>query len=263
MAAMLFFLVTLEVRTYILSAMETALTSPILNYLPDFRRRVGLIVTGLLTLLDRNIANRRRDLPLWNHIYRAARRFFDLMDRLAAGRLPRTRRGPHTGGRPHPENLTRGCPFAGRRGWLALHLGVEAAPLRAQLEAVLAEPGAKELLAQVPAAERILRPICRMLGVGRFDPYLDYAREAAEKTAAWATGGLAACLYRRPDRLSRRTKAMLALGLGRKSEAPSADPAAASPPRSPADAPLKCLPFRAARPPAWWYGADPPPQKPP
>jgi len=246
--------------------------TPTQAYLPDFRRRVGLIVTGLLTLLDRNIANRRRDPPLWPHIYRAARRFFDLMDRLAAGRLPRVRRGPHTGGRPHPENLHRGCPFAGRRGWLTLDLGVEAAALRLQLEAVLAEPAARDLLAQVPAAERILRPICRMLGVGRFDPYLDYAREAAQKAAAWAAGGLAACLYRRPDRLSRRAKAMLALGLGRNSRqppdsirgaAPSADPAAASPPRSAADAPLKCLPFRAARPPDWWYGADPPPQKPP
>ena len=167
MAAMLFFLVTIEVRLYILSAMEIALTSPILNYLPDFRRRVGLIVTGLLTLLDRNIANRRRDLPLWNHIYRAARRFFDLMDRLAAGRWPRQRRGPHTGGAPHPENLRRGNSSPTNPGWLMIVLGWELAGCRAQLEALLAEPAAAEILARVPAAERILRPLRRMLGLRR------------------------------------------------------------------------------------------------
>ena len=247
--------------------------TPLQAYLPDFRRRVGLIVTSLLTLVDRSIARRPGDLPLWKHIYRVARRFLRLIDRLAAGRWPQARRGPHTGGRPHPENLSRGSRFSTRGGWLALDLGAEAAALRVQLQAVLAEPLAKELFAQVPAAGRILRPICRMLGVGRFDPYLAYAREAAEKSAAWASRGPAACLSRRPDRPSRRDKAILlvaALGLGPKppgsstrGEAPAAAPAAAAPPRSPADAPLKCMPFRAARPPVWWYGADPAAKKPP
>jgi hypothetical protein len=35
---------------------------------------------------------------------------------------------------------------------------------------VLAEPAAAEILAKVPAAERILRPLRRMLGLGPYDP---------------------------------------------------------------------------------------------
>ena len=245
--------------------MATTLTSSAQLYAPELAVRVGIIVATLRTAVGRGLAGKvplhLLGAPLCSRLSRILKRFTDLMDRLAAGRLPRQRSGPHTGGAPHPENLSRGSPFSTRGGWLALDLGAEAAALRVQLQAVLAEPLAKELFAQVPAAGRILRPICRMLGVGRFDPYLAYAREAAEKSAAWASRGPAACLSRRPDRPSRRDKAILlvaALGLGRKS-----DPPVASPPRSPADAPLKCMPFRAARPPVWWYGADPAAKKPP
>ena len=51
------------------------------------------------------------------------------------------------------------------RGWLVRELGYEAAGYGAQLEHLLADPGVQELLARVPAVGRILRPVCRMLGV--------------------------------------------------------------------------------------------------
>jgi hypothetical protein len=100
------------------------------------------------------------------------------MDRLAAGRLPRHRRGPHTGGAPHPENLQRN-PLPLDYGWLLIALGWEAAGCGAQLEHILVEPAAAEILALIPAAERILRPLRRMLGLGPFDPNLPRAPRPA------------------------------------------------------------------------------------
>ena len=51
------------------------------------------------------------------------------------------------------------------RGWLVRALGYEAAGYGSQLAALLAEPELQALLTTVPAAGRILRPLCRMLGV--------------------------------------------------------------------------------------------------
>jgi hypothetical protein len=105
------------------------------------------------------------------------------MDRLAAGRLPRHRRGPHTGGAPHPENLQRN-PLPLDYGWLLIALGWEAAGCGAQLEHILVEPAAAEILALIPAAERILRPLRRMLGLGPFDPTRRSARAGKPAPAA-------------------------------------------------------------------------------
>ena len=51
------------------------------------------------------------------------------------------------------------------RGWLVRALGYEAAGYGSQLAALLAEPELQALLLAAPAAGRILRPLCRMLGV--------------------------------------------------------------------------------------------------
>ena len=53
----------------------------------------------------------------------------------------------------------------GARGWLVRALGWEVAGFGSQLEALIAEPEMQALLARVPAAGRLLRPLCRMLGV--------------------------------------------------------------------------------------------------
>ncbi len=50
-------------------------------------------------------------------------------------------------------------------GWLVRACGHEAAGLGAQLLVVLARPEMVALLAQVPQARRLLRPLCRMLAV--------------------------------------------------------------------------------------------------
>lgn len=55
--------------------------------------------------------------------------------------------------------------WPGRFGWLVQAAGFEAAGFRSQLQAVLETPEMVALLAAVPQARRVLRPLCRMLAV--------------------------------------------------------------------------------------------------
>ena len=166
--------------------MATTLTSSAQLYAPELAVRVGIIVATLRTAVGRGLAGKvplhLLGAPLCSRLSRILKRFTDLMDRLAAGRLPRQRSGPHTGGAPHPENLLRGNPLPTDTGWLLRALGAEAcwaAGCGAQLEHELAEAASAEILAKVPAAERILRPLRRMLGLGPFDPNLPRAPRPA------------------------------------------------------------------------------------
>jgi len=130
-------------------------------------------------------------IPLWNRITRAARRLERLMARIAAGKLPQPgaptsaspgaptsaspraaaaaatpdapAKAPRRGG-PHSNVLPRGV------FWLLRVLGYEAAGLASQLEALLAEAAAVELLAAVPAVGRITRPMKRLLAIGARQP---------------------------------------------------------------------------------------------
>ena len=138
---------------------------PIQAYAADFARRFVIIMTALAALIARRLPREPRLLahlvPLWNRINRAARRFERLMARLAAGDVGKPRRS----GAPRPGGAHRNR-LPGGRAWLVVALGYEAAGLASQLAALLAEPGAAALLAEVPAAGRILRPIARMLAIG-------------------------------------------------------------------------------------------------
>ncbi len=134
-------------------------------FAPDFARRLGIILAALAALIARRFLREPRlaalIVPLWRRLTRAARRFEHLMARLAAGRLPR----PHHSGRSGHRSANA---FPTGPGWLVAALGPEAAACATQLKALLAEPGAAELLALAPTARRILRPIARMLAVGAF-----------------------------------------------------------------------------------------------
>ena len=130
----------------------------------DFSRNLG-IVLGLLAAL---VAARFR-VPglapftnlLWRRITRVRLRVQRLMALLAAGCLPRPRKSGRGGGvrRAGVVVLPRG------QGWLVGVLGWEAAGYGSQLATLLADPAVVALLAQVPAAARLLRPITRMLTV--------------------------------------------------------------------------------------------------
>jgi hypothetical protein len=143
-----------------------AIPAPVSAYAPEFARRLGIIFRMLAAIVARRLAREPRFIalvvPLWRRINRATRRFERLMVSLAAGRLPKPSRFGH-GGPRQPNPLPRG------RGWLVRVLGHEAAGCASQLQALLAEPEAAGLLALVPAAARIIRPLGRMLDLGASD----------------------------------------------------------------------------------------------
>jgi len=142
--------------------------APVQAFAPDFSRRLRLILTTLAALIARRFLREPRlaalIVPLWSRLNRAARRFERLMVGLAAGRLPK----PRSSGRGGPHRSVAAFPTG--RGWLVRALGPEAAACATQLQTLLAEPAAAELLVVAPTARRILRPIARMLAIGTFAP---------------------------------------------------------------------------------------------
>ena len=130
---------------------------------PPLASRLGLILRGLAALITRRFL---RDplrapliVPLWRCLTRAATRLEGLHTRLAAGPLPapKPRAGKSSG--PH-----RKPALPTTHAWLIRALGAEAAAYASQLEALLADPEAAELIA-LPAARRSLAPVRRMLGL--------------------------------------------------------------------------------------------------
>jgi hypothetical protein len=150
--------------------------APVQAFAPDFARRFGLILATLTALIARRFLRQPRFaaliVPLWTRLNRAARRFERLMAHLAAGRLPKPRQSGHGGSHRSANTIPTG------RGWLVAALGPEAAACATQLQALLAEPGAAELLALAPSVQRILRPLARMLAIGAFAPRPRPARAA-------------------------------------------------------------------------------------
>ncbi len=124
---------------------------------------VGVILRNLAALIARRFLNDPLlavlIIPLWRHLTRAAARLDRLRARLAAGPIPppRPRASNHSGPR-------RRSPFPTTSAWLIRALGAEAAACAAQLQALLADPAAADLLA-CTAARRTLAPIRRMLGL--------------------------------------------------------------------------------------------------
>jgi hypothetical protein len=127
--------------------------------------------TPLLTRLQAAIAvvaARERTLTVllgavWGRIGRIATRLERLIALWRAGKLPgpRAARGPvagAVGGKPRSALPTTPA-------WLLVAMR-EAAPFAAGLESMLSEAECAAFLEAVPQARRLLRPLCRMLGVG-------------------------------------------------------------------------------------------------
>ncbi len=129
---------------------------------------IGVILRNLAAVIARRFLNDPRlaalIIPLWRHLTRAAARLDRLIARLAAGPLPppRPRASNHSGPRHR-------SPFPTTSAWLIRALGAEAAACAAQLQALLADPAAADLLA-CTAARRTLAPIRRMLGLPPANP---------------------------------------------------------------------------------------------
>ena len=128
---------------------------------PEMARRLGMIVAGVAALIARRFLRMPHlvglIVPLWGRLTRAARRFEKLVTQPTTIRALRAPR--------NSSSRAKGMAFPSRRGWLVRELGWEAAGYRCQLEALLAEPAMQAILANLPGAGRVLRPLCRMLGV--------------------------------------------------------------------------------------------------
>jgi len=131
----------------------------------DLARRLGLILGALAAVVARRFLKvpGRMELivPLWRWLTHAARRFEQ-----AALRPVRTAqtRGPQTRTAVGTAKAAR-VRLPSAQGWMVRALGWEAVGHASQLGHLLTDPEMQALMAASPAVARVLRPLCRVLGV--------------------------------------------------------------------------------------------------
>ena len=152
---------------------------------PNLSEHMGLILESVRRAAAARAAKRpwlvATVLLLWPYLHRLGARFDRLLARHAAGRLapPRSRplsaQGalPRTASPPAASPRAASPPAASPRAprlpggfaWV-LRLVPGAGSFGSQLRHLLNRPEMAALLAEAPQAGRLLRPLCRMLGVG-------------------------------------------------------------------------------------------------
>ncbi len=131
----------------------------------DLAPRFTHIIGGLLVAIAHFAHRHRARAPffglLTGRLLRLNTRLAGLLARWRAGTLPRPR-AP----RPGRPSVRRERPrYPTRHAWLVVEVGHTAAVYGLYIEQVLAEPAFAEFIAAAPQAGRLLRPLCRMLGV--------------------------------------------------------------------------------------------------
>ena len=153
---------------------------------PAAADRFALIIGGL----SRAVATQHRVglsglliIAIWSRLIRIANSFAALAARVRAGTLPapRHRASRPASSRPAPSGSPPshpGSPFLPRGfAWLIPLVPHEAAGFGSQLAHLLTDPEMTALVSAHPGMGRILRPLCRMLGVAT-PPALRPARPA-------------------------------------------------------------------------------------
>ncbi len=165
---------------------------------PAPAERFGLLIEGLCRAIAARSAVSRLAAPLllllWPRLRRMAARFARLAARFRAGRLPArpaARRPGRSGPPPQPLPKTS--------AWL-VRLVPAAAAQAAQLQHLLADPELAALLAAAPQAGRVLRPLCRMLGVAPPGPPAPPRPPRAAPAAPAQASPAASPPLRRPGR---------------------------------------------------------------
>ena len=97
--------------------------------------------------------------PLWSWLNRCVQRFEQARPQRTALKAPARTASARVA------TVTPKLRLPSGKAWLVRALGWEAAGYGSQLETVLGEPEMQTLLASIPTLGRILRPVCRMLGV--------------------------------------------------------------------------------------------------
>ena len=104
---------------------------------------------------------------LLTRIGRISGRFHALYHHWRAGTLSKP--APSRPGRPSRAPAPR---LPTRQAWVIAAVGYQAAGRAAQLNALMAEPQFAEFITAVPRAGRLLRPLCRILGIAPLPPVL-------------------------------------------------------------------------------------------
>ncbi len=102
--------------------------------------------------------------PICGRLWRMARDFHNLFKLWAMGQLPAARKRPHQNTQPKPASVGPKPPPPLGFAWL-VNILPEATDYRAQVQALLAEPTIMAFLAEAPQAGKMLRPLCRLLGL--------------------------------------------------------------------------------------------------
>jgi hypothetical protein len=168
---------------------------PLPTTAPEMARRFGVIMAALAVVVAQRFVRAPAlvalNVPLWSWLSRTVQRFVRSVGRPAVVRAARaSRAGRETAPR------ARGVRLPSRRGWLLHTLGWEVAVYGSQLETLLAEPDMRALLAARPGIARLLRPLCRMLGVAAPELALPVKAEAVvrrakkRRTVVWPRKGL-------------------------------------------------------------------------
>ncbi|MCC6719563.1 MAG: hypothetical protein IT555_16905 [Acetobacteraceae bacterium] len=139
--------------------------------MPIFITLLCAILTDLRAAIGAHLGRDRTHQALlteaWARIGRMSRRLQTLYSRWQAGTLPRlrpSRAGQSVTGQSRTDPPARAY-FPRGHAWLASHADHHVRGHASQLAHLLARPDAEAFLAAVPRAGRILRPLCRMLGI--------------------------------------------------------------------------------------------------
>ena len=155
--------------------------------------RFALLIDALCRAIAAHGARHRRAGPvlllLWPWLRRTAGRLARLAARIEAGRKPQARRRPAA---PRPSQVSpKHRPRLPEGFAWVVRLVPEAASSASQLRHLLADPDMAALIEAAPTAGRLLRPLCRMLGVrpppSLAPPSLAPPRPAALRPARAAT----------------------------------------------------------------------------
>ena len=145
---------------------------------PELAQRLGMILAALAALVAARFLRRPGlaglIIPLWRRLTHVARRFRAAMRPTVRRRLP----VPRNPTNKDATDKVATVRLPGGRGWLVRELGYEAAGYGSQLEALLSEPAMRAALVAMPRVRRVLRPLCRMLGLSCVTA-LDPVREKA------------------------------------------------------------------------------------
>ena len=141
-------------------------TAPALDA-PEIARRFALAIAGLIGVMGA-VFNPHPNPPvpgqlLRGYFLRTSNRFSRLIARLAAGIAPR-KPAPRAKREPTERKSPR-LRLPRKKMWLRALLGWRAGGYATQIEHLLNQPETAALVANSPQAQRLLRPLCRMLGI--------------------------------------------------------------------------------------------------